>query len=923
MFQPASSFNATQCLAPLSDVTQAGTIATCRKRNPLGQKNAVARLLTIAVIAVATCMTLTEVGHCVEPDGKDAVVDPFTQSRQEGRVKSNLLNQPEQPVAFQGIPKADLKTYSDLVKPLLRAKCMDCHGPEESHANLNVELINPDLLAGESVERWSEIYKVVSNAEMPPDDEPDYALSDAERRALVSWISNEMNKASHVRRNTSEHTSFRRMTKQEYNYAIQDLLGLPYPIGTSLPTETPSEDGFLKNSALLQMSAMQFERYRNLALDALERVTVREERVVPVVYDIAMQPLMEKQTKGKDDQIFNQVDEDFKNKQRRQHLFNTETGDGIAFQNGGAKPVSETNQSNTFEPSPTVLVLNASNEIKWNLDRFLPDEGTMRVSIRVGRTSMDLDEFASLRLIFSAHTSNNANFSEVISQNDVIVSAPASDPEYIHFDIPLSEIQRNPFRKLETTFPRRDEFLHIRNVSSLRNNKDRLQLHISHIKITAPFHQQWPPKSHTDIFFESKNSQDEDAYGREVLAKFLPRVWRRPVADREIDRFMDLFHSYRAQLPNFQDAMLEVLATSLATPEFLYLTEYTSSDASSTNKQISDFELATRLSFFLWSSIPDDELLKTATTGGLSNPKTLREQVKRMLADSKARRFHQSFVSQWLGLEGLESINHVKDPDLLTAMHHEPIEFFSELLERNGSVLDFLHCDYVMVNQRLASHYGLRNVFGPHFRKVQISNANHRGGLLTGAAVMAMNSDGTDSNPLKRGVWLLERILDDPPPPPPPDVPEVDLTDPRILQMTLKERIADHRNKPACVSCHSRIDPWGIAFENYDAQGSFRMAIGKTPVDATSFLFNQQPLEGVVGLKRYLLSDRQDQFIRALVHKMTAYSLGRTMTFADRADVDKIAAKFRQSGDKLEDLIHLVVSSEIFRAKQPEEDDRE
>ena len=178
-----------------------------------------------------------------------------------------------------------------------------------------------------------------------------------------------------------------------------------------------------------------------------------------------------------------------------------------------------------------------------------------------------------------------------------------------------------------------------------------------------------------------------------------------------------------------------------------------------------------------------------------------------------------------------------------------------------------------------------------------------------------MNSDGKDSHPLKRGVWMLERILHDPPPPPPPNVPEVDLTDPEILKMTLKERIADHRNKPACMSCHSRIDPWGIAFENYDALGAYRTRIKNKPVDATSELFNKQTLAGMDGLKRYLLTDRQDQFARAMVHKMTAYALGRPLSFGDRADIDSLTAQFRKQGDRLGDLIHLIISSNIFNSK--------
>ena len=186
---------------------------------------------------------------------------------------------------------------------------------------------------------------------------------------------------------------------------------------------------------------------------------------------------------------------------------------------------------------------------------------------------------------------------------------------------------------------------------------------------------------------------------------------------------------------------------------------------------------------------------------------------------------------------------------------------------------------------------------------------------MTGAAILAMNSDGKDSHPLKRGVWLMKRILDDPPPPPPPNVPQVDLTNPEILKMTLKERIVDHRNKPACLSCHSKIDPWGIAFENYDALGTFRTSIRNQPVDATAELFNRQTLAGVDGLKRYLLTDRQDQFARAMVHKLTAYALGRPLAFADRADIDSLTAQFRRRGDGLGELINLIVSSNIFNSK--------
>ena len=240
---------------------------------------------------------------------------------------------------------------------------------------------------------------------MPPEDEPTYAMTDIQRKTLVGWISTEMNKASFVRRNTTDHTSFRRLTKAEYNFALQDLLGLPYAIGHSLPTETASEDGFIKNSEMLQMSAMQFATYRKLALEALRRVTVLGPRPTPIVYDISMQDEMNRHTSAKNAKVFKSTDDDFKNQQRRQHFFNPQTGDGVTFSNGSAKPIKNTEatpipeESSTGTTAAAVLVMSPSNETKWNLDRFLPDEGTMRVSIRAGRTTMNPNEHTSLRLI--------------------------------------------------------------------------------------------------------------------------------------------------------------------------------------------------------------------------------------------------------------------------------------------------------------------------------------------------------------------------------------------------------------------------------------------------------------------------------------------------------------------------------------------
>ena len=848
-------------------------------------------------------------------DGQEAPVT-LDAAKEQGRAKSRFLKETKEAAKATGaIPKANVAFFQESVGPILKKSCLACHGPDKSEGRLRIDQLNPDLLTGPDVERWREVYNALSKSEMPPEDELDYALADADRGKIVDWLSGELNTASLMRRNSQEHSSFRRMTNYEYNYALQDLLGLPYAIANKLPPETASGDSFKNSSELLQMSVMQFQIYREIGLKAIKRATVSGERPKAVNYVISMKEEMKKAASGKDAKIFDKSDESYRTHKNQQHLLNRETGKGIHFSGGKAMPRDEAGAGQTPAASSVVLVLPRSNELKLDLDRFLPDEGIMRVRIRAGGSTMNPDEYASLRLIFSAHTSNDASFSEVISERDIPVTASADDPQFIHFGIPLSDIQRNPFRHLATTFPRRDEFLHILNVSNARDGEESLQVLIDTIEISAPFYEQWPPKTHTDIFFESANKSDEQIYGREVLSRFLRRVWRRPVNSQEVDQFMALFAKYRPEFATFEEAMVEVLATALATPEFLYLTQRVTTGDTNSPARISELEFANRLSVFLWSSIPDDELLELAEQGRLREPNVLTAQVKRLLADPRSRRFSQHFVGQWLGLDRMNSVTHVTDSSLQDAMLEEPVAFFEEVLEHNHSVMDFLHSDYAVVNERLAAHYRIPKVFGPHFRRVPITPQTHRGGLLTSAAIMTMNSDGTDSHPLKRGVWMLKRILDDPPPPPQPNVPEVDLTDPEILKMTLKERIINHRNKPACISCHSRIDPWGIAFENYDALGEYRTHLNNRPVDATSELFNRQPLAGIDGLKRYLLTDRQDQFSQAMVHKLTAYALGRPLTFGDSADIDSLTAQFRRQDDGLSDLIHLIINSDLFNSK--------
>jgi hypothetical protein len=851
------------------------------------------------------------------PVGGEEIPVSLEAAREQGRLKSRFFNQSAAAqTGADAAPEPNLGDFRAVVQPLLEGSCAGCHGPKKAEGRLRLEKLDSDLVKGADVERWREVYNALIKAEMPPDDSKEAPLTLEARGVIVQWLGEELHKASVVRRGSREQSSFRRLAKYEYNYALQDLLGLEFEFAGKLPPDTASEDGFKNRSDLLQMSAMQFQSYREIGLSALKRAVVFGERPKAVTYIIPMHEQMSLALAAKNPKSFEKDDVNSKKYANAQHLLDRETGNGVQAPQGEARPTETVPFGQDSPVSRVVWVLPASGELKLNLDRFLPDEGVMRVRIRAGRSSMHPDEYAALRLIFSAHTSNNANFSQTVSVRDVPVAASAEAPQFVEFDIPLDDIQRNPFRKLTTTFPRRDEFLHVRNISNASAGPERMKVFVDQVEITAPYHEHWPPKSHTNIFFARPNDADEQDYGREVLGRFLRRAWRRTVAREEVDAFMGLFAQYRPSFGTFEEAMVEVLATVLATPEFLYLTpRQAPGSADNAEGRIGEFELASRLAAFLWASLPDEELIGLAESRKLRNPEVLDAQVKRMLADRRARRFVQNFVEQWLGLERMNSVTHIKDTSLLEAMTAEPVAMFEEVLRTNGSVMEFIHCNYAMVNERLAAHYKMPKVFGPDLRKVDVPPQAARGGMLTCAATLAINSDGKDSHPVKRGVWLLQRVLHDPPPPPPPNVPVVDLTDPEILKMTLKERIENHRDQSACASCHSRIDPWGIAFENFDASGAYRTQVDNRPVDASAQLFNRHHLSGVEGVKRYLLMERQDQFAQAMVHKLTAYALGRPLGFGDASDLERLTLQLRQQDDRLGDLIQLIVRSDIFSAK--------
>ena len=870
----------------------------------------------------------------------DSAPGPLEELKAAGALRSRYRKHQPHSVGTE-TPKPRLAAYRKDIESVLKKNCVQCHGPETQEGNIRIDTLDPDVLHGDDVKWWLEVLAVLSNGEMPPADEA--RLADEDRSKIIEWLSSEIQVASAVRRAEQGHSSFRRMTRYEYNYALQDLLGLPYEFAQDLPPDSTSEDGFQNSSEILHMSAIRFEAYRELSRNALQKATVEGERPAPVYWGVSMQAaaadawaaqdteLEKLRQEHQDDpeklqQELERQAAEFRARPNGTHYRNLSTvrAATVSWSYGGAKyawkpakarpDVPEVSDHVAIIPERQMLIIELGNQV--------PDSGTLRVRARASRTSVEHNRSPGLKLEFGWQASNDSAASVRISDEDIAIDAAPDQPKFYQWEIPLSEIYpRNLMRrtaKMGAT-PSPSEYVKLVNSSVSQGD-----IQIDYVEISAPVYEQWPPESHTRIFIHSANKADETAYAREVLQSFMSRAWRGHVARAEVDRKLALFTRLRPECDGFQESMIEVLATVLSSPKFLYLVRSDQPNHAGDNTtagRLTDSELATRLSMFLWCSTPDKELLDLAAKGRLSGRDVLIGQVSRMLADARSRRFSTHFVRQWLGMQLLDFLSVDRkvypqfDASLKEAMQQEPVAFFHEVLQNNHSVLDFIHADYTMANERLARHYGLSDVYGNHFRPVQLGPQHRRGGLLTQAGLLAMNSDGKDSHPLKRGIWLLESLLNDPPPPPPPAVPEIDLTDPEIARLTLKQRIENHRNHAACLSCHAKIDPWGIAFENFDAVGNWRTQIEGKPVDASSLLFNRQPLNGMDGLKRFLLSNRQDQFARAMVYKMTTYALGRPLTFGDRSGVDRITADLRRQGDGLATMVTLIVTSNLFQSR--------
>ena len=774
-------------------------------------------------------------------------------------------------------PALEAIHFEKQVRPILKKHCFKCHGEKKQKGDLRLDTLSGDLSKDRvAAEAWHDVRNALNLSEMPPKKED--PLLPAELRIVTSWITQEIDALVAGQKGTDGRTVLRRLNKTDYQNTMRDLLGIEMDYAKNLPPETLSEDGFRNNGATLQMSDLQLEYYLESARKGLAKAIVTGSR--PKFFEKEFTVSVNDKNRGS-----NILDKD------QQFI---------------AKLLDY--------PEDGEILIRAKVKAQFAEDRGYPQLRAAigyRADVQAPRgflkpvdiTSEDwqIIEFRARIENFPLPSKSQSKFPGLLLWLDNAYAEGHDKPIKARGKGKKKKAQKGPL-----TYPR---------------------IEVASMQFIGPILDDWPPAQHKAILLPSKQRSNEEAYSKIVIRNFMRRAFRRPIHDEEIVPYYRFFRSTRPKMETFEDAIRETLAMVLISPDFLFLVE----PSGSSKRTISDWELASRLSYFLWSSMPDTHLLNLAKKEALRKPGILEKEISRMISDERSWQFVEQFADQWLDIGALQRVainpNYYPkfDPTLKASMRGETIHFFGELFQKNLSALNILDSNFTMLDEPLAKHYGLSGPKGSRFERVSIKPGDHRGGVLAHGSILLGNSTGEDSHPVKRAVWIRERLLDDAPAPPPPDVPALDSTDPNFAALSVRDQLAEHRKQISCNECHRNIDPWGISLENFGADGLWREQILrkkvkgkgmiKLPVLSEAILPDGKKIEGIADLKKYLLEDRREQFARAFTSKLLTYALGRRLELIDQKTVNELTSKFIKSDYRIRDLIHLIVASKTFQSK--------
>ncbi|MAF21384.1 MAG: hypothetical protein CMP26_02130 [Roseibacillus sp.] len=781
--------------------------------------------------------------------------------------------------------------FENEVQPVLRKHCFSCHGPEKQKGDLRFDSLDPDMVHGNAGETWHDALDVINRGEMPPEKAPPLPAGD--RRVLVDWLTKELRRAAEVRKNTGKQVVMRRLNRTEYQHTMTDLLGLEMNYGESLPSDARSPEGFKNNGASLGMTALQIENYLKTARKALDLILVEgdppERSVSPV----------ERNKQG------------IRGPNRRRYAGNSSERLGrVNFWYGSFKDpprrgqftirVKASTDRKPGQPAP-ILFARYGYFVSGLTLNIMDDAGEIEVSSRTPKY-YDIPLRSEFLPLPEADVPGGKLNGVITLQNVLDDGEPR--PKEVTEVIEEKDKKGKVRKKKVKFFPEDPDFprIIIESVEIIRND-----------------YASWPPPLHRRIIREGEDVEDPKAL-RVILGRFLRRAWRRPVQDMELAKWLRHYELMRKESGHPVEALQETLSAVLSSSHFLYLTEPSSLEK---RRRLNAHELAARLSYFLWSSLPDEALSSLADSGELLVPEVLQSEFNRLLGDEKADRFAEQFSSQWLDLDGVDRVainpQYYRnfDNSLKPEMVRETQAFFREILRSNTSALQFLDADFTMLNARLAKHYGLEGPRSQAFERVPLEGTSRPGGLLGHASVHLAGSDGVDSHPIKRAVWIREHLLNDPPNPPPPDVPTLEESIGGFEKLPVREQMELHRKKEACADCHRSIDPWGIALERFDAIGLPRekTARGRKAVSTTTVLPGNHQVAGLADLQDHMLTERRAQFTRALVTKLYVYALGRSAMLEDAPLIEELSREFARDGYRLPSLMARIASSEPFLSR--------
>ncbi len=770
------------------------------------------------------------------------------------------------------------------VRPVLLELCLDCHGPEKQKGGLRVDELRAELDGDAGGEIWHDILDQLVLGEMPPAKAPQPSAS--QRRLLVEWTGEWLREAAEAKRYARGRVVTRRLTRYEYANTLRDLLDVRLDFARDLPPEPVSPEGFLNNAATLEMAPELVRSYLDVARDALAEVIVSGDPPEIHRYEAKKTAIGKlPNTKVKKHEPVNPefvLDVD---PFPRRGEFEVRVRARAALPGGTALPRIRVSMGHV--PG----IIHVPRVVIGEVDvRSEPETFTFR-----GRME-DFPQPGHLR-------HRQADFQGMIVMVDFL-DADGNElryPDRTYARIPDKKKGKKKGEKAEAPEPERVPVPF----------GERLEIEVESVSFEAPVLASWPPPAH-QRFVSGRGPEDIHA----ILEHFMTRAFRRPPGREEIEETAALFQALLAANDSFEEALRETFAAVLVSPHFLYRVERRTRDEGV--EPVSDFELATRLSYFLWSTMPDETLFELAERGRLGQPEVLAGEVARMLDDPRSARFAAHFVDQWMDLDGLRrvAVNPEAFPDfdegLKDDFRRETLACFERVLLENRSALELLDARWAMWNRDLAAHYGRdEEVRSSELEVVALPAGDPRGGLLGQGAFLLANSTGAESHPIKRAVWILDRLLDSPPAPPPPDVPELDPERPDLVGLSVKEQMAVHREKASCRDCHEGIDPWGLALERFDAVGRWDAGAA----EEAAILPNGRSIHGFAELKAYLVEERSERFARALVRRLLSYALGRSLDLGDRMAVESLTEGFVASEYRLQQLTVDLVQSEAFRTK--------